>query len=284
MLARHGWEPSAPDTVPSTGWPFGGFPTDEGQSALRSAPASDHGGMTLHLPVVLSPADLPAAELSAARLDGELFAVADCYTPIDMPDRAVSRAQSLAQDLSARVIVELHSAAWVLGATDVAPVFPQYCSAAGARAKPAAIRRLSVREVVIGPDEILCLGGVRVTSALRTACDLARSCSEFDTRTQLMVLRLLQLAQASVDDCVELLQGRRNLPGKRRTLDRLRSMTVPGSPVTDAVDVVHGVDAPNSVQDTVEVGGIPHLEDEFTESQPVRRGGDGRREDVHVML
>src|SRR5690606_14707170 len=150
--------------------------------ATRRSQWSDHGGMTLRLPVVLSPADLPAAELSAARLDGELFAVAHCFTPVDVPDRAVTRAQSLAQDLSGRVIVELHFSAWLLGSTDVAPVFPQYCSTAEARVKPAAIRRLSVREVVIGPDEILCLGGVQVTSALRTACDLARSDGEFDTR------------------------------------------------------------------------------------------------------
>lgn len=224
------------------------------------------------------------AELSAARLDGELFAVAHCYSPSDVPDRAVSRAQSLAQGLSARVIVELMSAAWVLGATDAAPTFPQYCSTAEARAKPAVIRRLAVREVVIEPDEIVCVGGVRVTSPLRTACDLARSDAEFDTATQLVVLQLLQLAQASVDDCVELLERRRNLPGKRRTLDRLRSMTVPASAVADAIDVVHGVDAPDGVENTVEVGGIPHLEDELAEGQPVGRGRDRRREDVHVML
>src|SRR5690606_12562262 len=146
------------------------------------------------------------------------------------------------------------------------------------------IRRLTVREVVIGPHEILCLGGVQVTSAFRTACDLARSRGEFDTQTQLMLLRLLQLAQASIDDCVELLQSRRNLPGKRRTLDRLRSLTVPASAVADAVDVVHGIDAPHSVENAVEVGGVPHLEDELAESQSVRGGGDGRREDSHVML
>jgi len=240
--------------------------------------------MPIQLPAVLSAADLPATELSAARLDGELFEVADCFSPIDLPDGAILRAQSLAQDLSSRVIVERRSAAWVLGATEVAPVFPQYCSTAEARAKPAAIRRLAVREVVIEPHEIICLGGVRVTSALRTACDLVRSSTEFDTVTQLVVLRLLQLGQATIEDCVALLDGRRNLPGKRRTLDRLRSMTVPPSAVADAVDVVHGVNASDGVEHAVEMGGIPHLEDELAECQPVRRGGDRRREDVHVVL
>src|SRR5690554_476773 len=135
--------------------------------------------MTHRLDAVLSPVDLPAAELSAARLDGELFSIADRFTPVDLPESATSRAQALAQELSARVIVEMRSAAWVLGATAVVPVNPEFCSRAEARAKPAAIRRLAVREVVIEDDEILCLGGVRVTSPLRTASDLIRSSPGF---------------------------------------------------------------------------------------------------------
>lgn len=248
--------------------------------------------MTQRLAAVLTPADLPASELSAARLDGELFTIADCFSPIDLPDRATSRAQSLAHGLSERVIVELFSAAWVLGATEITPVFPQFCSTAKARAKPAAIRRLAVREVVIDDDEILCIGGVRVTSPLRTATDLIRSSAQFGADTQLVVLRLLELAGASVDDCIALLDRRRKLPGKRRALERLRSLTVPAefrpsvvnSAVADAVNVVHRVDASNRVQDPVKVGGIPHFENKLTEGQPVGRGRDRCREDIHVVL
>lgn len=284
MLVRPGSEPSALSSSLIHRPALASVSHRLGPHAFCGVLSGDHGDMPHRLPVVLSPADLPTAELSAARLDGELFAVADCFTPVDVPEQAVSRALALAQGLSSRLIIELHSAAWVFGATDEAPVFPQYCSTADARAKPAAIRRLAVREVVIEPDEIACFDGVRVTSPLRTACDLARTTSEFDTHTQLMVLRLLQLAEASVDDCMALLERRRNLPGKRRTLDRLRSMTVPRSAVADAVDVVDGIDASDSVQDSVKVGGVPHLEDELAECQPVGGGRDRRREDVHVML
>ena len=229
--------------------------------------------MTHRLDAVLSPVDLPAAELSAARLDGELFSIADRFTPVDLPESATSRAQALAQELSARMIVEMRSAAWVLGATAVVPVNPEFCSRAEARAKPAAIRRLAVREVVIEDDEILCLGGVRVTSPLRTASDLIRSSPDFGVETQLVVLRLLEIAQSSVGECAALLDGRRNLPGKRRALERLASISVAAEPqvlaaasaVADAVDVVNGVDAPHRIQDAVEVGGVPHLEYELAQ-------------------
>lgn len=251
--------------------------------------------MTPRIPAVLSPVDLPAAELSAARLDGDLFTIGGCFAPVDLPEQAVGRAQSLAQHLSGRVIVELFSAAWVLGVIDTGPTAPQFCSAADARAKPATLRRLSVREVVIEVDEIVLLGGVRVTSPLRTACDLVRSSAEFGASVQLTVLRLLALGSATVDDCIALLERRRNLPGKRRTVQRLRSLSVPtrvdavdsggdGSAVTDAIDVVDGVDATHGVEHPIEVGGVSHFEDELTEGEAIGRGRNRRGEDVHVVL
>lgn len=231
----------------------------------------EHGAMTPRLPTVLSPADLPTAELCAARLDGELFAIADCFSPVDLPEQAADRAQAVAQQLSARVIVERLSAAWVFGVMGAPPSEHQFCSAADARAKPATLRRLNVREVVIEEDEIVTLGGVRVTSPLRTACDLVRSAIVFDAPLQLIVFRLLALAGASVDDCLSLLDRRRNLPGKGRTLDRLRSLALPpDSAVADAINVVDGVDPPHRIQHPVQVGGVSHLEDELAEREAVR--------------
>lgn len=226
--------------------------------------------MTPRLPAVLSAADLPTAELCAARLDGDLFAIADCFSPVDLPEQAADRAQAAAQQLSERVIVERLSAAWVFGVMGAPPSEHQFCSAADARAKPATLRRLVVREVVIEDDEVVVLGGVRVTSPLRTACDLVRSSADFDASLQLIVLRLLGLAGASVDDCVTLLNRRRNLPGKGRTLDRLRSLALPAdSAVADAIDVVDRVDSPHRVEHPVEVRGVSHLEDELAEREAV---------------
>jgi hypothetical protein len=226
--------------------------------------------MTPRLPEVLSPADLPMAELCAARLDGDLFAIADCFSPVDLPEQPADRARAAAQRLSERVIVERLSAAWVFGVMAAPPREHQYCSAADARAKPSTLRRLTLREVVIDEDEVVVLGGVRVTSPLRTACDLVRSAPQFDAALRLMVLRLLSLAGASIDDCVAVLDRRRNLPGKVRTLDRLRSLALPtDSAVADAVDVVNRVDSSHRIEHPVEVRGVAHFEDELAERQTV---------------
>src|SRR5690554_3807402 len=147
--------------------------------------------MTHCLPDVLSAADLPMAELCAARLDGDLFAIGECFSAVDLPEQPADRARAAAQQLSDRVIVERLSAAWVLGVTAAPPNEHQYCSAADARAKPSTLRRLTLREVVIDEDEIVVLGGVRVTSPLRTACHLVRSATRFDAALQLVVLQLL---------------------------------------------------------------------------------------------
>jgi hypothetical protein len=227
--------------------------------------------MTPRLPSVLSPADLPTAELYSARLDGDLVGVADCFVPVDIPQQAADRAQSFAHQVPDRVIVELLSAAWVFGAITQPPSTPQFCSASDARAKPATLRRLSIREVVIDDDEVVRFGGVRVTSPLRTACDLVRSSDDFDADLQLVVLRLLQFASASVVDCMTLLGRRRNLPGKKRTLYRLRCLARSAdSAVADPVNVVYGVDAPHGVQHSVQVRGVAHFEHELAEREAVR--------------
>jgi hypothetical protein len=226
--------------------------------------------MSPRLPAVLSPADLAMAELCSARLDGDLFGIADCFAPVDLPERALHRAQSFAHQLSERVIVERLSAAWVFGATPLPPTIPQLCSASDARAKPATLRRLAVREVVIDDDEVVSFGRVRVTSPLRTACDLVRSSDEFDAEVKLVVTRLLRLSGASTGDCMVLLDRRRNLPGKKRTLHRLRCLAgTSDSAVADPVNVVDGIDATDSVEHAVQVSGVAHFEDELAERQAV---------------
>lgn len=227
--------------------------------------------MASRLSDVLTVQDLPIAELSAARLDGELFAVGDAFSPSDTPEGTSARARSLLPILGGRLIVELLTAAWIFGAVDTVPSVNHLCSSSDARARPVIVRGMSVREVVIDDDEIVVVSGVKVTSPLRTACDLARSADTFGFGMQLAVVRLLELGSADLADCVDLLERRRNLPGKRRTLRRLRSLPMvwPRSAVADSIHVIHGVDPAHGVQHPVQVRGIAHLEHELAEGQPV---------------
>ncbi|MFD4420109.1 hypothetical protein ACFWN7_01205 [Agromyces sp. NPDC058484] len=126
------------------------------------------------LPVVLGTDDLPIAELCAARLDGELFAVDDGWAPVDEPDLPAFRAAVVALRAPRRLVVERLSAAWVHGGLATPPAIAQFCVPLSARIAVIGDHRATVREVRIEDSEIIELGGIRCTSIVRTGFDLLR--------------------------------------------------------------------------------------------------------------
>lgn len=178
--------------------------------------------MTSRLSSVLSPTDLPEAELYAARLDGEVFAVGACFSPVDEVVGPIHRARALATVLPPLMIAEQHTAAWVLGASSVPPSRPELCTDIGTRSRPTSVTRMAVREVMIDATEFVWMGEIRVTTPLRTTIDLARFSTEFDEREQAIVAKLADLGGFCLGDCIEAIDGRRNLPQKHRALSRLR--------------------------------------------------------------
>ena len=175
----------------------------------------------MRLPPVLSPLDLPGPELRAAALDGELYAIDGCWSPVDEPETPAHRAASLAAQLPERIIAERRSAAWIWGALLRPPAIHELCADIGARVRtgdgwPAA------REVVLGPGDAVPLGGIRVTTPLRTVLDLARVDEEFDAPLAASVLRLGGITAAQ---CIAAVEARRNLPGKQLALRRLASLS-----------------------------------------------------------
>jgi len=179
--------------------------------------------MTRLLPLVLSRFDLPEAELHAARLDGELFAIDECFGPIDLAPQASLRAASLAAILPARLIAEQRTAAWVLGALLDPPVQHQLCADTAARYRFAGAARFTVREVVLEPDDTSVLAGLRVTTPLRTAIDLARFCEEFGEHEADIVAELARTGGFELPGAIAGLERRRHLPGKVRAAQRLRA-------------------------------------------------------------
>lgn len=129
--------------------------------------------MTPLVPAVLTTTDLPLAELTCARLDGELFAVAGVWCPVDAHDGPETRARALAPIAPSRAAAERMTAAWIYGLA-AEPDRHQFCVDVTARTtKPAAAGTL-LREVRIGPGDTRLLGQHLVTTPLRTAIDLAR--------------------------------------------------------------------------------------------------------------
>ncbi|WP_105036675.1 type IV toxin-antitoxin system AbiEi family antitoxin [Cryobacterium aureum] len=117
--------------------------------------------------------DLPLAELYAARLDGQVFQIADSWCVIDEIDGCDTRAMAASQLVPPRAIAEQLTAAWIYGVAPE-PRRHQFCVLIGARATALWSARVQVREIVRTPDDVHTISGVRVTTPLRTAVDLAR--------------------------------------------------------------------------------------------------------------
>jgi hypothetical protein len=179
--------------------------------------------MPFRLPPVLSVAELPLAELYAARLDGELVALDDRFSPIDQPDDIRHRAGLLAAMIPARLIAEQHTAAWVMGVRSRPPLQHQFCAATGARVCLSPSSPYQLREVVIDETETFTLGELRLTTPLRTAVDIARTSPTFDAADRDVVAALMRLWGFGAEDCLLAMNKRRNLPQKRAALARIRA-------------------------------------------------------------
>ncbi|MCU1424674.1 MAG: hypothetical protein JWM51_965 [Microbacteriaceae bacterium] len=170
---------------------------------------------------VLHAGDLPLAELCAARLDGEVVAVDECYCPIDELIVARHRADALSRCWPERLIAEQRTAAWIWGAATDPPAKHQWCASTTARARPPVPSRGSVREVVIASDEIATIARLRLTTPLRTAVDMARFSPRFDGADERVVAALISGFGLSLADCRAALHRRRNLPNKNLAWSRL---------------------------------------------------------------
>lgn len=177
--------------------------------------------MSLLAPV-LTAADLPDAELQAARLDGELFDLADAYCLIGELEGPAHRARAALGARSPRLIAELRTAAWVWGAAE-RPERLQFAVTPDARARLSPDTRITVRELVFAPADVVDLGGgVRVTSPMRTILDLARHEGSLDPGA---ARRLAETAGLDLADCLAELESRVGVPGKRRAQRALAALT-----------------------------------------------------------
>lgn len=175
------------------------------------------------LPAVLGPDDLPLAERMAARLDGELFALATAHCPVDAVETPALRLAAALAGRTSRYIAELATAAWVWGARLDPPDTLELCVELGARARPSSTPHVTVRELALAENEIRRLDGRCVTSPVRTAVDLARSRDEFSAIDADSVRELARLGRFGLDECLAAMNTRRNLPDKRRAAERLRA-------------------------------------------------------------
>lgn len=175
------------------------------------------------IPAVLTAGTLPPAELAAARLDGELFPVDESWVCADEPDRAELRAAALGALLprshaSARLVMMGLTAAWLHGATNAPPWQHEVCARSGERASLWLPPRFTLRELSVADDDECRIGGLRVTTPVRTAFDLGRreALSDADLTALRELVRRHRIAPADAAG-----GGRTSLRGARRSFERI---------------------------------------------------------------
>ncbi len=176
--------------------------------------------MTRLLPRLLNDADLPLEELRAARIDGHVFAVDDWFAAVDEPDSTQLRAAALSRLVPGRMIAERSSALWVYGARARAPFRHQLCIDRSNRTAQHLSPRFEYRECKLEPADIVQFGTLKVTSHLRTAIDLLRTCEPFSLGDAHDVLAVLQLGGTRLSECRQRIRAQARFPGVRRALAR----------------------------------------------------------------
>lgn len=129
-------------------------------------------GAFLHVPGVR----LSLAELTAARLDGDVVGLGEAFAPADLVETAVLRASSLTSLINGMRDAAFAgmSAAWIHGAGDAAPEPHEVQSASGRRLRAPVTRRIIVHDPILHPADVQRLGGIAVTTPERTLIDLLR--------------------------------------------------------------------------------------------------------------
>ena len=176
--------------------------------------------------LLLGGREFSVAELTAARLDGELLAVGDGFAPVGAPVDSRHRAAALLADVPPGYTVVGRSAAWLHGAGGRCPV-PVEIGGSGPAARWERPYR-SVRTMRIRLDQRLriLVGGLELStlSPIGTAIDLARIGETTEDAALLAaVMHRCALDRHSIDTA---LAAWTHLPGKREVRRRLEEALV----------------------------------------------------------
>lgn len=197
-----------------------------------SAPtqARPSGGPSIPGDTVLSPGrSFSRAELRAMSLDGVLAPVyGDAYTPAACQHTPALRARAAAlampAQLADRAVIGRLSAAWIYGCA-AAPARISLLIDNGHRVR--ALRPWSgcvLHEVSLGRFDVVRLAGTPVTTALRTAVDLALHVDERQCLPALRAISRDAALNCPLGLIRQALEGSPRVPRKGAALERIRTL------------------------------------------------------------
>jgi len=179
--------------------------------------------MTRLLAAVLCAEDLPVAELCAARLDGEVFAVDECFAPVDIADSPALRGAALLSLVGPRAVAVHESALWVHGLLCRPPTTHDVRVPRRSRVRLPHSHRLRGGEREFTAADLQTVGGMTVTTVLRAAVDLLFA-DGFGVARYRLVESVLACDPTYAGRCAELIGSAGHRPGKRRAAQRLAEL------------------------------------------------------------
>lgn len=208
-----------------------------------------------------------APELQSLAVDGVLTRLhQNGFTLPDVRHSAQLRARAAAGSVPAqvrqRVVAGRMTAAWIYGCAAEPDRLALLVDAKRRVSGLRNTRGCTLHEVRLGPMDVVSLGGLMVSSPLRTALDIAL---HVEAGVALPALANL-LARPQQDVRLRLLvlaiEATPRVPHKLAALDKLARLAPP-LVTRGAVDVKDPVDPAHGTQDVAEVLGVAHLESEL---------------------
>ncbi|WP_396641386.1 type IV toxin-antitoxin system AbiEi family antitoxin [Microbacterium sp.] len=184
-------------------------------------------------PLIYLPGErLSIAELSAARLDGDVVEIGEGYMPADAIESTATRAASLRSICGPRLVVGSWSAAWVYGALPEPPSRHSVLRGAAHRVGNLIDRRAIFHDVGVDDQDVSDVEGVLVTSPLRTLIDVARRIREPEHRERAtsVVDTLIDAGLVDPRDAISRIDSVTRLPGSKQARRELaRHLEEPSS-------------------------------------------------------
>jgi hypothetical protein len=181
--------------------------------------------------------------------------------------RARAAACAVPLAIRRRVVAGRMTAAWIYGCAREPDRLALLVDAKRRISSLRATRGCTLHEVRLGPFDVVSLGGLMVSSPLRTALDIAL---HVEADRAVPALRRL-LERPELDVRLRLLtlavEASPRLPHKKAALEKLAlaAPAVPGG----AVDIKHAVNPADSAENVAEVLGIAHFESELGDGHTV---------------
>jgi hypothetical protein len=239
--------------TPSAPSPAGVEQTPGGQQAAPRFPELYAPGMPFAWPELQS----LAADGLLARFHQHGYTLPEVLASPQL--RARAAAGGVPASVRQRVVAGRMTAAWIYGCAAEPDRLALLVDAKRRVSGLRNTRGCTLHEVKLGPFDVVSLGGLMVSSPLRTALDIAL---HVDAERAIPTLAGL-LARPQNDVRLRLLvlaiEASPRVPHKRAALEKLARLApalVPGG----AVDVKDAVDPPDGAQDVAQVLGVTHLE------------------------